>query len=224
MFTKEKSGTTSTESWASSTCFTYRPLACKIDQLQKHSTNPSQLPSGAPQAPRETDSKKRAASATAESSSEDTPIATKKTAAKKVKIDTDCGADTKEPKTPSPKKRASPKKKAVDPTIKTEADDHNGVAAHDDEPTTPSPTKKRSPTKKGQSVSPTKAGESTVRNTPRQRAAPAKAMAAPRGIPASWDTADDADKMLVAMKEKGEDWAAIREAWKEATGQDTANR
>lgn len=30
--------------------------------------------------------------------------------------------------------------------------------------------------------------------------------------------------MLVSMKEKGEDWNAIREAWKEATGQETANR
>jgi len=49
-------------------------------------------------------------------------------------------------------------------------------------------------------------------------------MAAPRGIPTSWETADDADKMLVMMKEQGEDWAAIREAWKDATGQDTANR
>lgn len=164
-----------------------------------------------------TNAKKRGASTNAESSSEDTPITTERSITKKAKTETRCRADVKEPKTPSPKKRASPQKK----TIKAEADD--------DEPTTPSP-KKRSPAKRAAksstdlSVSPTKEGDNTVRNTPRRRAAPAKAMAAPRGIPTSWDTADDADRMLVIMKEKGEDWAAIREAWKDATGQDTANR
>ena len=64
----------------------------------------------------------------------------------------------------------------------------------------------------------------TVHNTPRKRQAPKKELAAPRGIPASWDEADDADRMLVSMKEKGEGWSEIRAAWKVATGQDTASR
>ena len=64
----------------------------------------------------------------------------------------------------------------------------------------------------------------TVHNTPRKRQAPKKEIIAPRGIPSSWDEADDADRMLVAMKEKGEGWSDIRAAWKEATGQDTASR
>lgn len=188
--------------------------------MQKLSTDPCQAPIEVTKVHDKLNAKKRGAS-TAQSSNDDTPITTELSVTKKAKTETRCGADVKEPKTPSPKKRAPPQKKAAGDTIKTEADDN--------EPTTPSP-KKRSPTKKAvkgsndNSVSPTKDDDNTVRNTPRQRAAPAKAMAAPRGIPTSWDTADEADRMLVIMKEKGEDWAAIREAWKDATGQDTANR
>ena len=64
----------------------------------------------------------------------------------------------------------------------------------------------------------------TVHKTPRKRQAPKKEVIAPRGIPSSWDEADDADRMLVTMKEKGEGWSEIRAAWKAATGQDTASR
>ena len=78
------------------------------------------------------------------------------------------------------------------------------------------------------SVSPTKGnGEiegTTVHNTPRKRQAPKKELAIPRGIPSSWEDADQADRMMVTMKENGEGWAEIRAAWKEETGQDTASR
>ena len=64
----------------------------------------------------------------------------------------------------------------------------------------------------------------TVKDTPRKRQAPKKELAAPRGIPSSWENADYADKMLVTMKEKGNSWAEIRATWQEVTGQDTAPR
>ena len=64
----------------------------------------------------------------------------------------------------------------------------------------------------------------TVKDTPRKRQAPKKELAAPRGIPSSWENADYADKMLVTMKDKGESWAEIRATWKEVTGQETAPR
>ena len=146
----------------------------------------------------------------------------------------------------SPKKRAAPKKKnAVDVCADTEKDEKNGET-EGPEPVTPKKGK-RTPAKgkatkadsdaknndeavetTEKSVSPTKRnGEIeglTVNNTPRKRQAPKKDLAAPRGIPSSWDNADHADRMLVAMKERGDGWAEIRTAWKEATGQDTAAR
>ena len=64
----------------------------------------------------------------------------------------------------------------------------------------------------------------TVHNTPRKRQAPNNLVAAPRGIPTSWQNADHADRMMVTMKEKGEGWNEIRTMWKEVTGQDTAAR
>lgn len=41
-------------------------------------------------------------------------------------------------------------------------------------------------------------------------------------IPACWEEASAADRMLVTMRGKGEDWRKIRALWKEITGQDTA--
>lgn len=109
-------------------------------------------------------------------------------------------------------------------TMKTEVVDD---AAKTPAPQTPSP-KKRNAKKKGdtdESVSPSKSdGGMTVRDTPRKRAAPKIGLAAPRGIPKSWENADTVDRMLVTMKEAGETWAAIREAWKRETGEDTAGR
>ena len=147
--------------------------------------------------------------------------------------------DASETVSPS-KKRASPKKKnATSVNVKKE----NGKTDEETEglePVTPK-TGKRT-TGKGKatkadndsadttdkSVSPTKGNgvveSTTVHNTPRKRQAPKKELAAPRGIPGSWDDADNADRMLVTMKENGEGWAEIRAAWKVATGQDTASR
>ena len=108
--------------------------------------------------------------------------------------------------------------------IKSEGDMGNAEV----EPQTPSPKQRRRSTRKKSSVGPEGAVSPiaegmTVRNTPRKRTAP-KALAAARGIPSSWETADDADKMLITMKEAGDDWAKIREAWKQATGTEAAAR
>lgn len=192
--------------------------------------------------------KKRGAAASA---NDDSAQPTKKRSpAKKataaVKVETNTNGEAPEPITPSPKKRASPKKKStVDANAKTEIGETNGET-EGLEPVTPK-TGKRAPAKgkankndidantndesaetTDKSVSPTKGnGETegtTVNNTPRKRQAPKKELAAPRGIPSSWDNADHADRMMVSMKEKGEGWAEIRAAWKEATGQETASR
>lgn len=114
-----------------------------------------------------------------------------------------------EPVTPKKGKRTPAKGKV----IKTE----DGTNANDD--TAETTDKSISPTKGNVEIEGT-----TVHNTPRKRQAPKKELAAPRGIPSSWDNADHADKMMVSMKEKGEGWAEIRAAWKDVTGQDTASR
>lgn len=164
----------------------------------------------------------------------------KATAASNVEANTN-GAAT-EPITPTPKKRASPKKKIVasaNANAETEDGEKNGET-EGPEPVTPKKGK-RAPAKgkstkandesadtTDKSISPTKGnGEiegTTVNNTPRKRQAPKKELAAPRGIPSSWDNADHADRMMVMMKEKGESWTEIRAAWKEVTGQETASR
>ncbi len=145
-----------------------------------------------------------------------------------------------EPVTPS-KKRASPKKKATDVNIKVENGETDGET-EGPEPVTPKKGKRAPAMGKAaksdshvkteevtdKSVSPTKGNReiegTTVHNTPRKRQAPKKELAAPRGIPSSWDEADQADRMMVTMKEKGKTWTEIRDAWKAATGQDTASR
>lgn len=150
-----------------------------------------------------------------------------------------------EPITPSPKKRAPKKQNPAAVSVKTENTETNGET-EGLEPVTPKKGK-RTPAKgkatktdnnaktgdestetTDKSVSPTKGnGEiegTTVNNTPRKRQAPKKELAAPRGIPSSWDNADYADRMMVSMKEKGEGWTEIRAAWKDVTGQETASR
>lgn len=158
-------------------------------------------------------------------------------------IETNTNGEVAEPITPSPKKRASPKKKnAADADAETESGETNGET-EGPEPVTPKKAKRAPAKGKGnndaktntgsaettkETISPTKGnGESeatTVNNTPRKRQAPKKELAAPRGIPSSWDNADNADRMMVSMKEKGEGWAEIRAAWKVMTGQETASR
>lgn len=41
-------------------------------------------------------------------------------------------------------------------------------------------------------------------------------------MPISWAEAGVADRMLVSMRDNGDDWAKIRKQWKEVTGADTA--
>ena len=140
------------------------------------------------------------------------------------------GKDDKSSMAP-PKKPANPNKKGIATVIKTEQQDGTEIAKGDAEnkPQTPSPQKRRSATRKKttlnseEAVSPTKPEGVTVRNTPRQRTAP-QALAAGRRIPDSWEAADDADRMLVTMKEAGNDWTSIRDAWKEKTGSEAAAR
>lgn len=192
--------------------------------------------------------KKRGAAASANDDS--TQPTKKRSPTKKATAATNVEASTNgeapEPITPTPKKRASPKKKnAAGVKAETEDGETNGET-EGLEPVTPKKGK-RAPAKgkakqtdtdaktndesadaTDKSVSPTKGnGEiegTTVNNTPRKRQAPKKELAAPRGIPSSWDNADHADRMMVMMKEKGEGWTEIRAAWKEVTGQDTASR
>ncbi|KAM0794948.1 hypothetical protein BDR22DRAFT_635103 [Usnea florida] len=189
--------------------------------------------------------KKRGATASAD---DDVSHATKKrTPTKKATAASNVDVNTNEegtgPVTP-PKKRASPKKKNV-AAANTETD--NGGTNEDDvdlEPVTPKKAKRTTTKGKGsktgntsntndesgeaneKSASPTEDNgdpvEMTVKDTPRKRQAPKKELAAPRGIPGSWEEADYADKMLVTMKEKGDSWAEIRATWKEVTGLDTA--
>ena len=131
-----------------------------------------------------------------------------------------------QPGMPPPKKRASIRKNAESPVVKTEDIDEieDASACADGESSTPSP-KKRGTTKKAgkgdpdNSTSPTKSD-----GTPRKRAAPKGALAPPRGIPSSWETADAADRMLVTMKNEGQDWSTIREKWTIMTGTETCGR
>lgn len=60
----------------------------------------------------------------------------------------------------------------------------------------------------------------TVKGQSRKREAPKNAIAPPRPIPLTWDEADEADKMLVRMRDRGEEWGTIRPAWTEITGED----
>ena len=64
--------------------------------------------------------------------------------------------------------------------------------------------------------------ETTRAGRVRRRRRPTRTVATPRNIPNSWDDADPADKLLVTMKENGDDWNTIREAWKAETGQEPA--
>ena len=114
-----------------------------------------------------------------------------------------------EPVTPKKAKRTPAKGKGTKTDNASNANDESGETTD----------KSASPTEgNGEAV------EMTVKDTPRKRQAPKKELAAPRGIPSSWENADYADKMLVTMKEKGDSWAEIRATWQEVTGQDTAPR
>ena len=115
--------------------------------------------------------------------------------------------------------------------IKSEQDDKHGNIG---EPVTPPRTKrvtangKVTPggTSKNNSKpgSPSKSNGLTAKSTPRKRNAPKGGIADQRGIPISWDEADDADKMMFTMKDEGASWSVIREKWTAMTGIETAPR
>ncbi|KAL6719799.1 hypothetical protein ACLMJK_001720 [Lecanora helva] len=83
-------------------------------------------------------------------------------------------------------------------------------------PETPSP-------KKTGTESPQKSAGMTVRNTPRQRAAPKNANATGRRIPSSLESADEADRMLVEWKDNGKKWPEIRKEYEEMIGSATGD-
>ncbi len=90
------------------------------------------------------------------------------------------------------------------------------MAADKNDATTPK--KKRTPTKaKAEDVEAEDGGEEAV--TPRKRKAPSAPVTPGRPIPANFEAADEADRMLVKMKDDGLGWAEIRAAWTKATGE-----
>lgn len=87
--------------------------------------------------------------------------------------------------------------------------------------------KKRSPTKAKPVKAEAEDGEEEfvvpltpqTPQTPRKRKASAAAVAPGRAIPANFEAANEADKLLVKMKDEGSGWLEIRAAWKELTGE-----
>ena len=55
--------------------------------------------------------------------------------------------------------------------------------------------------------------------TPRKRKASGAPATPARPIPANFEAADEADRMLVKMKDDGSGWPEIRAAWKDVTGE-----
>ena len=115
--------------------------------------------------------------------------------------------------------------------IKSEQDHEHGNIV---EPVTP--TRKNRVTANGKvvpggtsnsnskSCSPSKSNGLTAKSTPRKRNAPKGGVADQRGIPSSWDEADEADRMMFTLKDQGTSWGVIREKWTAMTGIETAPR
>ena len=125
------------------------------------------------------------------------------------------------------------RKKAQVPAYKKPQDEGRDDTVHgdDEEPKTPSPKKRRlakdstGKTNNDNAGSPSQSPSGmTVRNTPRRRALPTTTIASARGIPASWDQADDADRLLVTMKEDGKSWKEITTAYANITGKNVMPR
>ena len=134
--------------------------------------------------------------------------------------------------TTASKKCAAANKKDHGAAMKSEQDHEHGPIV---EPVTPTRTKRdtananvttgrTSSDLKSMSTSPTKPNDLTTKSTPRKRNAPKGGIADQRGIPLSWDEADDADKMMFTLKGQGAPWAVIREKWTAMTGIETAPR
>ncbi|KAL8965596.1 MAG: hypothetical protein Q9197_006439 [Variospora fuerteventurae] len=103
------------------------------------------------------------------------------------------------PVTPMKGKRKSAADKTTEPkTPRTPKTPKASTVAKDNNQTTPTP-----------------------KNTPRKRSAADK-VADKVSLPTSWADASEADKELVAMKQRSMSWNDIRSMWLEKTGQDTA--
>lgn len=83
--------------------------------------------------------------------------------------------------------------------------------------TTPTPTSKKKQEKK---TNPKASVAAEEMSTPSPKSSKAKTSNVP--MPTSWAEAGVADRMLVTMRDNGDDWAKIRKQWKELTGLDTA--
>ena len=94
-----------------------------------------------------------------------------------------------------------------------------GIVKPDPElsPTTPTTTPKNKRQKK---TNPKASVATEGISTPPPKNGKAKSSNVP--MPTSWAEAGEADRMMVAMRDKGDDWAKIRKQWKEMTGMDTA--
>lgn len=101
-------------------------------------------------------------------------------------------------------------KEEITPTNIIKSDPEQSVAI----PTAPSKNKKPKKVNPKSSVD----TEDISATTPKTRRA--KVSRVP--MPTSWAEASAADRMLVSMRDSGEDWAVIRQQWKEVTGSDTA--
>ena len=132
----------------------------------------------------------------------------------------------------SSKKVLAANRKDNGAATKSEQDHEHGNIV---EPVTPTRTKRDTATgkvtpgrtssdSKSTSTSPSKANDLTTKSTPRKRNAPKGGIADQRGIPSSWEEADDADKMIFTLKSEGAPWAVIREKWTAMTGNETAPR
>ena len=84
--------------------------------------------------------------------------------------------------------------------------------------------KKRSPPKAKKEVDANgdNVNEETGGISLRKRQPAENPIATPRGIPKSWQTASEADRMLVTMKDAGKNWDEIRKMWKDLTSQEAA--
>lgn len=85
--------------------------------------------------------------------------------------------------------------------------------------------KKRSPAKTKKADAEAGEGEEEVvaPQTPRKRKASGAPATPGRTIPANIEEADQADRMLLKMKDEGSTWPEIRTAWEELTGEPVGN-
>ena len=136
-----------------------------------------------------------------------TPTHRKKASIKSTSTENEGDNALDEPVTP-PNKRATSTKAAPGKYKYNGRDDEEG----DEDPLTPPKSIRVEGT--------------NARGTPRKRQPPKDKTAVPRGIPESWEEADEADRMLCRMKQQDPpaSWDEIRKAWKQITGVDSAAR